>query len=184
MTQLASARQLRMSYARAALFLVPAILFLGVASGALSGSGMANGWFERLAKPELMPPGWAFPVGWTILYILLGLALAAIVVARGAPGRGIAITLFAVQFAFNLAWSPLFFGAHRIDLAFADALLMIAFTIPTMLAFARIRRRAAWAMLPYLAWICFAAWLNHRVAVLNPGADMLAPPGGSTQVAL
>jgi tryptophan-rich sensory protein len=173
-----------MSYARAALVLVPLILFLGIASGVLSGSGEGNAWFAGLTKPAAMPPSVAFPIVWTALYILIGLALAAIVVARGASGRGIAIALFAVQMAFNLAWSPTFFAAHRIALAFGVILLAILFTVATILAFARIRRRAAWAMLPYLAWLCFAAWLNHRIDVLNPGDGALAPARGSTQVSL
>lgn len=184
MSQLASPGQLRMSFLRVALVTVPLILFLGILSGALAGSGFANSWFAALAKPAAMPPGWVFPVAWTILYILIGFALAMIVWARGASGRGIAIGLFALQFALNLAWSPTFFAAHKMGAAFAIILLMIVATIATTLAFARIRSRAALLMLPYLAWLCFAAWLNHSIEVLNPGAETLAPAGASTQVQL
>jgi tryptophan-rich sensory protein len=184
MTEIASAGQLRMSYARAALVIVPLVLFLGIASGVLSGSGDGNAWFAGLAKPAAMPPSWAFPLVWSILYVLIGLALAAVVLARGAPGRRLAVGLFVVQLALNLAWSPIFFAGHRVAIAFAVILLTILFTIATILAFARVRRRAAWAMLPYLAWLCFAAWLNHRIDVLNPDAATLAPGRGSTQVEL
>jgi tryptophan-rich sensory protein len=184
MSQLASPGQLRMSFLRVALVTVPLILFLGILSGALAGSGFSNAWFAALAKPAAMPPGWVFPVAWTILYILIGFALAMIVWAKGASGRGIAIGLFVVQFALNLAWSPTFFAAHKMGAAFAIILLMIVATIATTLAFARIRSRAALLMLPYLAWLCFAAWLNHSIEVLNPGAETLAPTGASTQVQL
>ena len=184
MSELASTGQLRMSFLRVVLVTVPLILFLGILSGALAGSGYGNPWFAALAKPTEMPPAWLFPVAWTLLYVLIGFALAMIIWARGASGRGIAIGLFVVQFALNLAWSPTFFAAHRIDVAFAIILAMIVLTIATILAFARIRARAALLMLPYLAWICFAAWLNHSIEALNPNAETLAPGGGSTQVQL
>jgi len=184
MSELASAGQLRMSFLRVSLVTVPLILFLGILSGALAGSGEGNAWFAALAKPAAMPPGWVFPVAWTLLYILIGFALAMIVWARGAIGRSIAIGLFALQFALNLAWSPTFFAAHKIDIAFAIILTMILLTIATILAFARIRARAALLMVPYLAWLCFAAWLNHSIETLNPGVETLAPGGGSTQVQL
>ncbi|MBA2935758.1 tryptophan-rich sensory protein [Sphingomonas sp. CGMCC 1.13654] len=184
MSELASAGQLRMSFLRVALVTVPLILFLGILSGALAGSGFGNPWFASLAKPAAMPPGWVFPVAWTLLYILIGFALAMIVWARGASGRGIAIGLFLVQFALNLAWSPVFFAGHKIGAAFAIILLMIVVTIAAILSFARIRSRAALLMLPYLVWLCFAAYLNHAIEVLNPNAETLAPAAGSTQVQL
>jgi tryptophan-rich sensory protein len=184
MSELASAGQLRMSFLRVALVTVPLILFLGILSGALAGSASGNPWFASLAKPSTMPPAWAFPVVWTLLYILIGLALAMIIWAKGASGRAIAVGLFCTQFVLNLAWSPTFFAAHRIGMALAIILLMIVATIATTLAFARIRPRAALLMLPYLAWLCFAAWLNHSIDTLNPNAETLAPGAGSTQVQL
>jgi tryptophan-rich sensory protein len=182
MSEIASAGQLRMSLLRVALVVVPLVLFLGILSGALAGSTSANPWFEGLAKPAEMPPAWVFPTAWTTLYVLIGLALSLIVAARRAAGRGLAIILFCVQFAINLAWSPIFFAAHHVTLAFALILLMILLTVVTMLAFARVRRNAALLMLPYLAWLCFAAWLNHAIDVLNPNADTLAPASVSTQI--
>ena len=182
MSEIASAGQLRMSLLRVALVVVPLVLFLGILSGALSGSASDNRWFAGLAKPAEMPPAWLFPAAWTGCYILLGLALSVIVAARRAAGRGLAIALFGAQFALNLAWSPIFFAAHHVTLAFAVILLMILLTVITILAFARIRRNAALLMLPYLAWLCFAAWLNHGIDVLNPDAGTLAPAAVSTQV--
>lgn len=182
MSELASAGQLRMSLLRVVLVVVPLVLFLGILSGAVAGSASDNPWFASLVKPAAMPPGWLFPVAWTLLYVLIGLALSLIVAARRAAGRGLAIGLFAAQFALNLAWSPIFFAAHHVMLAFAVILLMLLLTVVTALAFARIRRNAALLLLPYLAWLCFAAWLNYQTEVLNPGADTLAPAAVSTQV--
>ena len=83
MTAIASRSQLRMSFLRWALVTVPAVLLLGTLSGRASNSGYGNPWFDALVKPEAMPPGWVFGAAWTILYILLGLALAMILNARG-----------------------------------------------------------------------------------------------------
>ena len=87
MNQIASQGQLRLAFLRWALVTVPAIEFLGFLSGYLSNSGYENRWFYTLAKPDLMPPGWAFGVAWTILYFFMALALAMILHARGARGR-------------------------------------------------------------------------------------------------
>src|SRR3954454_14455088 len=118
MSQIASQAQLRMSYLRWAVVTVPLILLLGSLSGVAANSGYGNPWFESLAKPGFMPPGWAFPVAWTFLYICLGLACAHILHARGARGRPLALTLFLAQLVLNFAWSPLFFAAHKVSLAF------------------------------------------------------------------
>ncbi|MEO5611343.1 MAG: TspO/MBR family protein, partial [Sphingomicrobium sp.] len=96
------------NWSRFALVTVPAIVLLGSASGWLSNSGYDNGWFAALAKPSFMPPGWAFGVAWTILYILLGLALAMILAEPPSDRRRTALVLFFVQLALNFAWSPIF----------------------------------------------------------------------------
>jgi tryptophan-rich sensory protein len=184
MTALASKSQLRMSFLRYALFTVPAILLLGTVSGRISGSGYGNGWFDALVKPAIMPPGWMFGVAWTILYVLLGLALALILHARGARGRGLALALFVGQLLLNFAWSPIFFAYHEVGAAFWTLLAMIAVSAVAAALFWRIRRSAALLMLPYIAWLCFAAVLTWQIAVLNPGASELAPGGATTDIAL
>jgi len=184
MTALASRGQLRMSFLRYALVTVPAVLLLGTLSGVLSNSGYGNGWFDGLAKPAFMPPAWAFPVAWTILYICLGLALALILHARGARGRGAALTLFLVQLALNYAWSPVFFGMQRIWPAFAIIAAMIVLSLAAAFLFLRIRRGAALLMLPYLGWLCFAAALNYEIGRLNPGGGRVAPTPSSADIPL
>jgi benzodiazapine receptor len=184
MTAIASRSQLRMSLLRYALVTVPLILLLGIISGRASNSGYGNPWFDALQKPASMPPGWMFGVAWTILYILLGLALAMILHARGARGRGLAVALFVGQMLLNLAWSPLFFALHEVRLALAVIALMLLLAAATAWAFARIRPIAAALMLPYLLWLCFAAYLNYQIAALNPSAEALAPASGSTDIPL
>ena len=184
MTGLASRSQLRMSFLRYALFTVPAILLLGTVSGRISGSGYGNAWFDALEKPAIMPPGWVFGVTWTLLYILLGLAFALVLHARGARGRGLAIALFVLQLLLNFAWSPIFFAYHEVGAAFWTIVAMILLSAAIAILFWRIRRSAALLMLPYIAWLGFAALLTWQIGVLNPEAAELAPEGFTTDIAI
>ena len=184
MTAIASRSQLRMSFLRYALFTVPAILLLGTVSGRISGSGYGNAWFDALQKPAIMPPGWMFGAAWTILYILLGLALAMILNARGARGRPLALALFFAQLLLNYSWSPIFFALHEIRLALFVIAAMLGLSIAATVRFAKIRRAAALLMLPYLAWLCFAGFLNFRIIELNPDAEALVPQQGSADIPL
>lgn len=183
MTGLASKAQLRMSLLRYALVTVPAVLLLGTLSGQLAGAGYGNPWFDALAKPDFMPPGWAFGVAWTILYVLLGVSLAMLLHARGARRRRLAVGLFLVQLAANYAWSPLFFARHDIDAAFALVGLINAATVLLFILLWEIRRIAALLLLPYIAWLAFAAALTWEIGRLNPGAE-LAPQPASADIVL
>lgn len=179
---IASREQLRMSYARWALLCVPLILLLGFLSGRSVPSGENSAWYQSLAKPALTPPDALFPVVWTALYIMLGLALAMILNARGALGRRLAVGLFSVAFGLSLAWTPVFFGAHRIGSALLVLILMLVLAIATTVAFARIRPWAGWLMVPYLVWISFAGVLTWRIGQLNPDAQALVPGARTSQV--
>ena len=184
MGQIASQSQLRMAFVRRALVLVPLILLLGMVSGWLANSGYGNPWFDALRKPAIMPPGWAFGVAWTILYVLMGFALALVVSARGARGRRVAIAFFAVQLALNLAWSPLFFAAHQVTAALALIGILLVVVVMTTWRFLRIRPIAGLLLLPYLAWLIFATMLNFELMRLNPDAETLAPGRARTQISL
>ena len=156
-----------------ALVTVPAIVLLGSLSGWLSNSGYGNGWFDGLAKPFFMPPGWVFGVVWPILYALLGVAVAIILAEPPSKSRHQALILFCVQLALNFAWSPMFFAAHWVRLALVTIVVMAAIAAMAAGQFWRIRRVAGALMLPYLAWLCFAAALNGAIDRLNPAADSL-----------
>ena len=153
-----------------ALATVPAIVLLGTASGWLSNSGYENGWFSSLVKPPFMPPAWAFPVAWTTLYALMGVAVAMILAVPPSGERRIALTLFWAQLALNYAWSPVFFAAHDIKLGEAVILVMLVVALAASVLFRRIRTAAGLLMLPYLLWLCFAFALNSSIDALNPGA--------------
>jgi tryptophan-rich sensory protein len=168
MTELASPGQLRAALLRWTLFLSPLLLMLGFISGAASGSGEGNVWFFGLTKPPLYPPAATFGIVWSALYLVMGLALAMVITARGASGRGLAIGLFAVQFGLNLAWSPVFFGMENISGALLLLVVIDAMVLATVLAFRKVRPLAAVLLLPYLAWVLFATLLNWQFLVANP----------------
>jgi translocator protein len=182
MNQLASPSQLRMSFLRWALFVVPAIMFLGFLSGAVSGSGEENSWFAELIKPDAQPPGWVFGFVWTALYFMIGIAFSMVLHARGARSRGLAIGLFLGQFLLNLSWSPIFFGRHQVTTAFYLLLLILVLAIATTVVFGRIRKAAAWLMVPYLVWLSFASILAFQIDRLNPDAEGLYVPAASSQI--
>lgn len=171
MSELASSGQLRAAFLRWVLFLVPGIVLLGFLSAAVGGGGPGDPWFDRLAKPAIYPPPATFGIVWTALYAMMGLALATVVTARGARRRGFAIAAFFIQLVINLAWSPLFFGAHRISGALLLLVVLDVAVMITIVAFYRVRPRAAFLLAPYLAWILFATVLNWQFLALNPGAD-------------
>ncbi len=182
MNELASSGQLRMAYARWALITVPITVFSGFLVGALSNSGEGNRWYALLEKPWFQPPGWAFPVAWSALYVMLGLAIAMVLHARGARLRGRAIGMFVLAFVLNLTWSPVFFGLHQPRIALYVIAAMFGAALGTTFLFGRIRTAAAWLMVPYLAWLCFAALLNWETIRLNPGAEGLVVEASGTQI--
>lgn len=150
-----------------AMLCVPLVTILGLASGQLSGSGVGDPWFDALVKPALFPPGWVFGVVWTILYVMMGFALALVLASSRRGHKPAAVKMFAVQLAANLCWSPIFFGLHQIALAFFWILLMIVLVLATLAMFVRVSRLAAALLLPYLAWISFAAVLNLQFWQVN-----------------
>ncbi|MDZ3830187.1 MAG: TspO/MBR family protein [Sphingopyxis sp.] len=182
MSEIATPGQLRMSYWRWAMITVPAIVLVGSLMGLVSNSGYDNRWFAALNLPAITPPGWVFATVWPLLYVCLGLSLAMILHARGAQGRGFALILFFVQLLANFAWSPLFFGAHQVTTAFYLIIFILMVTIATAFAFAPIRKAAAWLLVPYMAWLSFAAILNFQIDQRNPDAETLVPAAASTQI--
>ena len=184
MQQIASNAQLRAVIVRWSLFTVPLCLGLGFLSASVSGSVPDNPWFAMLDKPALYPPPLVFPVVWSVLYVLMGVALALIASARGARGRGLSVGAFAVQLAVNLTWSPVFFVGHRLTLGLAIIGVLIVLVGVTIALAWRVRRLAAALLLPYLVWVCFASLLNLQFLQLNPGADGADAPAAAVRVQL
>ncbi|MEM7666178.1 MAG: TspO/MBR family protein [Pseudomonadota bacterium] len=182
MNFLASKEQLRASFLRWSLFLVPLIVLLGFLGGQLGSPQTA--WFQALEKPAIFPPPATFGIVWTILYVMIGFALALVVSAWGALGRGLAIIVFAVHFIGNLAWTAVFFGLQNMT----GGLIVLGYAVVTliavMVAFWRVRRGAALLLVPYLAWVCFATALNYQFIALNPDGGVEGESGAVERVTL
>jgi len=156
---------------RAGVVLVPLLLVLGGLSARFSGSTEENAWYQTLILPALQPPGPVFGIAWSILYTMLGISAAIVWGHKGAPGRRLGLSLFALGILLNLGWSPAFFRFHMLTPALGIIVTMLVLAIATTFAFGRVSKVAAWLMLPYLVWLSFAGALNARIILLNPTAD-------------
>jgi tryptophan-rich sensory protein len=124
-------------------------------------------WYAALAKPAWTPPNWLFAPVWTTLYIMMAVAAWLIWKTHGLQAASVAMRLFAVQLALNVGWSALFFWLHRPGMAFAEIVLLWVFILLTILAFWKLSVTAGWLMIPYLAWVGFAALLNFAIWRMN-----------------
>ena len=182
MNFLASKAQLRASFLRWSLFLVPLIVLLGFLGGQLGSPNTV--WFQSLEKPAIFPPPATFGIVWTVLYIMIGFALAMVVSAWGARGRGLAVIVFAVHFVGNLAWTAVFFGMQNMT----GGLMVLGYAAVTLIAviwaFWRVRRNAALLLLPYLGWVCFATVLNYQFIAENPDGGARGESGAVERIEL
>jgi len=121
-------------------------------------------WYAGLAKPDWNPPGWIFGPVWTSLYVMM--AIAAWLVWKR-DGWSKPLWLYLAQLALNAAWTPIFFGANKIGWAFAEMLIMWLAILFTVLTFRHVSKAAALLLLPYLAWVAFAAFLNFTLWRMN-----------------
>jgi tryptophan-rich sensory protein len=143
------------------------ILFIGfvVGAGLLAGlTNMPGDWYQSLEKPFFNPPPWLFGPVWTTLYVLIGIAGARI--WQRAP-KSAAMQLWFAQMAFNLMWSPAFFGLQNPELALAVIVGMLVTIIAFMVKARPIDRISTLLFVPYLAWVTFAGILNLSIAWLN-----------------
>lgn len=139
----------------------------GLLSSFLSGDVKAN--YALLRKPIFSPPDWIFGVVWPILFVMMGYAAYQVWVTPTTPERRTALALYGLQLLLNFSWSIIFFRFNQRALALAVVVLMAVLVGVTALLFGRIHRTAGWLMLPYLFWLCFAAYLNAGVVWLNRG---------------
>jgi translocator protein len=142
-------------------------LLLCYAAASLGALFTPGEWYASLRKPAWNPPAWVFGPVWTVLYTMMAVA-AWLVWRRGGFGvqRG-PLVVFLVQLGLNALWSPLFFGLEQPGLAFVEILLLWLAIAWTIAAFFRVYRPAAWLLVPYLAWVGFAAVLNGVLWRLN-----------------
>lgn len=124
--------------------------------------------FSQLNQPPLSPPGWLFPIVWTVLFLLMGLASYLVVTAEAPDGVSRrALTVYGVQLVVNFFWSILFFNLKWYLFSFFWLLLLWGLILVTMILFFPIRRSAGWLLVPYLLWVTFAGYLNFGIFLLN-----------------
>ena len=140
-------------------------LLIGALAGFLT-SGDVKEFTATARQPFFAPPGWVFPVVWTILYALMGFA-AYIIENTSSPRKSRALTVYYVQLFFNFVWSFIFFSAGNYLFAFVWIIILWVLIIATILEFKMIKSRAAYILIPYLIWVTFAAVLNFSIFLLN-----------------
>jgi tryptophan-rich sensory protein len=137
-------------------------------SGVVTRSAITT-WYPTLVKPSFNPPNWVFAPVWTLLYLMMGVA-AGLVWDKINSDKEIvkkALFFFAIQLALNALWSYLFFGFHNPMLAGLEIIILWLMIYETQVQFAKINTTAGYLLLPYLAWVSFAAVLNGSIWWLN-----------------
>lgn len=146
-------------------WIVLAVWVLISLSAGFIGSRFPPGeWYDSLAKPSFNPPGWVFGPVWTLLYILMGIA---VWLVWKEQGFSTAVYLFMAHLALNALWSYLFFGANKPGLAFLEIILLWVLILLTMILFWRARTAAGVLFIPYLLWVSFASVLNYSLWRMN-----------------
>lgn len=145
-------------------------LIVGLIASALTGDAMMT--FNELSQPPLAPPAWLFPVAWSILYLLMGIASYLIyrINPKIKPEKDLRTTeliIFYIQLAFNFFWTLLFFKWELRFSAFGWLIAMWSMILALIIMAFKNRKAAAWILFPYLIWCTFAAYLNIMVAILN-----------------
>lgn len=146
------------------LFICIAIpLVVGGISALLTRNSMET--FANINKPALSPPAWLFPVVWTILYILMGIA--SYLVVTSPKTNTLALSVYLLQLFFNFMWSIIFFNLGLYLPAFLWLILLWLLILLTTFLFYSISKPAGHLMLPYLIWVTFAGYLNYAIFLLN-----------------
>lgn len=159
-----------MNYLKSNLSLIVWIVLCQLAGGigSLFTSSAIPDWYASLVRPAIAPPNWIFGPVWTTLYLLMGIAAWLVWRRRGEVSVAkIGLIIFGVQLVLNSLWSILFFGLHSPEAAFVEIIFLWIAIVATIVWFAKVSKSAAWLLVPYLAWVSFAAYLNYQFYVLN-----------------
>lgn len=125
-------------------------------------------WYAFLNKPFFSPPNWLFAPVWTILFLLMGVALYLVIESKGnIIQKKLAIALFSIQFFFNVLWSFLFFGLRSPFLGVIGIIVLWFSILATILSFYKISKKSAYLLIPYILWVSFATILNLTIMLIN-----------------
>ncbi|MEJ1223228.1 TspO/MBR family protein [Sediminicola sp. 1XM1-17] len=146
---------------------VTVCLLIGFLSSFATQSSI-NDWYVTLKKPSFNPPNWIFAPVWTVLYIMMGVA-AGLVWARGFYHVWVKTALyhFGFQLLLNALWSIVFFGFQNPLMALLIILALLVLIVLTIKWFKVVHRTAAYLLIPYFLWVCFATVLNYKIWELN-----------------
>ncbi len=139
--------------------------------GSIANFTSLDTWYEGIVKPSFNPPNWIFGPVWTILFLLMGIAL--YLIWQKKPRWGIdkkvsfALLVFYTQLGFNVIWSYLFFGLQNPLFAFGEILVLWTAIALNIILFWRIDKRAGLLLIPYILWVSFAVLLNYAIFMLN-----------------
>ena len=141
-------------------------LITGGLAALITGDSFSS--FESVKKTPLTPPEWLFPVVWSILYVLMGIASYLVLQAKDTGDEKInAFVFYALQLIFNFFWPILFFGFEAYFIAFVWIILLLALVVITSVKFFKLSKPAGILMIPYILWTSFATYLNYAVFMLN-----------------
>lgn len=144
-----------------------ALSFSAAAIGAVA-SANAEDFYSQLVRPAWAPPAWLFGPVWTVLYLMMGIAVWMVWRKRGFSGARSGISLFCAQLIANSIWSWLFFRWHQGALAFVEVIVLWLLILATIVSFWRVSRPAGALLVPYLAWVTFATALTFAIWRSNP----------------
>lgn len=140
-------------------------ILVGSLSGVLVGDSMIA--FQNLEKPTWAPQGWIFPIVWSALYVMMGVASYLIFISNKGNEKGKPFRLYGIQLIFNFFWSIIFFGGEWYLLALLWLVILWIFIVLTIREFYQISKGAAYLLLPYIIWVTFAGILNLAIYLLN-----------------
>jgi tryptophan-rich sensory protein len=143
-------------------------ILLALTVGGLSALSTANNMniYDKIVSPPLSPPGWLFPVVWTILFVLMGISAAMIFTSDSAQ-KDDALFVYAVSLVLNFTWTIFFFNMQAFIVSFIILIALWLSIIITIIKYYKINKAAAWLQLPYLLWVTFAGYLNFAIILLN-----------------
>ena len=148
-------------------YLISSLISLGIGGVAALLTSDSMKIFSEINKPSFAPPAWLFPVAWSILYVLMGIAAAMVWKANGERFDS-ALFFYGLQLVFNFFWSILFFNMQLYFISFLWLIILAVLIIFCIILFAGKSRKSALLLVPYLLWVCFAGVLNYFIWIMNP----------------
>jgi translocator protein len=143
------------------------VCFVAAGIGSLATRSSVKSWYRELRRPDWTPPDWVFGPVWTALYVMMAISAWLVWRETSAATARSALVLFGIQLVLNVLWSVVFFGLKWVGAAFGEVLLLWMMLIATAVSFYPLSLLAAWLLIPYIAWVGFASYLNFRIWQMN-----------------